>query len=55
MLRLGAVAPEKVAESKASGKPLPSLHSAYFVPLPEPTIRTGVTVMTASAIDLMSK
>lgn len=55
MLRLGAVAPENVAESKASGKPLPSLHSAYFVPLPEPTIRTGVTVMTASAIDLMSK
>jgi amidohydrolase len=55
MLRLGAVAPEKVAESKASGKPLPPLHSAYFVPLPEPTIRTGVIVMTASALDLMSK
>ena len=34
MLRLGAVAPEKVAESKATGKPLPSLHSAYFIPDP---------------------
>ncbi|MGA9565788.1 MAG: amidohydrolase [Candidatus Korobacteraceae bacterium] len=55
MLRLGAVAPEKVAESKASGKPLPSLHSAYFIPQPEPTIRTGVLVMTASVLDLMGK
>jgi amidohydrolase len=55
MLRLGAVAPEKVAESKASGKPLPSLHSAYFIPQPEPTIRTGVLVMTASVLDLMVK
>jgi len=55
MLRLGAVAPEKVAESKATGKPLPSLHSAYFVPLPEPTIRTGVMIMTASVLDLMGR
>ncbi len=55
MLRLGAVAPEKVAESKASGKPLPSLHSAYFIPQPEPTIRTGVIIMTASVLDLMKK
>ncbi len=55
MLRLGAVAPEKVAESKATGKPLPSLHSAYFAPQPEPTIRTGVLVMTASVLDLMGK
>ena len=55
MLRLGAVAPEKVAESKAGEKPLPSLHSAYFIPQPEPTIRTGVIVMTASVLDLMGK
>ena len=54
-MRLGAVSAEKIAESKASGKPLPSLHSAYFAPLPEPTIRTGVTMMTASVLDLMSK
>ena len=55
MLRLGAVAPERVAESKATGKPLPSLHSALFYPQPEPTIRTGVLVMTASVLDLMGK
>jgi hippurate hydrolase len=53
MLRLGAVVPERVAESKSGGRPLPSLHSALFVPDPEPTIRTGVLIMTASAIDLM--
>jgi hippurate hydrolase len=55
MFRLGAVAPEKIAESQRTGKPLPSLHSALFAPLPEPTIRTGVIVMTSSVLDLMSK
>ena len=55
MLRLGAVAPERVAESKSGGKPLPSLHSALFVPAPEPTIRTGVLIMTASVLDLLGK
>jgi amidohydrolase len=55
MLRLGAISPERVAESKATGKPLPSLHSALFFPTPEPTIRTGVTIMTASVLDLMGK
>jgi hippurate hydrolase len=55
MLQLGTIAPEKVAESKATGVPLPSLHSAYFVPQPEPTIRTGILVMTAFVPELMSK
>jgi amidohydrolase len=55
MLDLGAVAPERVAASKSGGKPLPSLHSPLFVPAPEPTIRTGVLVMTASILDLMAK
>lgn len=55
MLRLGAISPERIAESKSTGKPLPSLHSALFYPQPEPTIRTGVIVMTASVLDLMGK
>jgi len=54
-LGVGAVAPEKVAESQRTGAPLPSLHSALFAPLPEPTIRTAVIVMTSSVLDLMSK
>src|SRR5215831_757564 len=55
MFWLGAVAPEKVAASKKSGKPLPSLHSSLFEPLPEPTLRTGVKAMTAAVLELMKK
>ena len=55
LFRLGAVAPEKVAESQRTGVPLPSLHSSKFAPLPEPTIKTGVTAMTAAALDLLGK
>jgi amidohydrolase len=54
-LSVGAVAPEKVAESQRTGKPLPSLHSPLFSPLPEPTLRTAILVMTSSVLDLMSK
>ena len=42
--------PGEGRRKQATGKPLPSLHSAYFVPQPEPTIRTGVIVMTASVV-----
>jgi hippurate hydrolase len=50
---VGAVAPEKIAESKNTGTPLPSLHSSKFAPLPEPTIRTGIISMTAAVMELM--
>jgi hippurate hydrolase len=53
MFRLGASAPEKLAESKQTGVPLPGLHSARFVPVYEPTITTGVRAMTAMAMDLL--
>jgi amidohydrolase len=52
---VGAVAPEKMAESKRTGIPLPSLHSSKFAPVPEPTIRTGIIAMTAAVLDLMKK
>jgi hippurate hydrolase len=52
---LGAVDPAKMAESKRTGEPLPSLHSSLFAPLPEPTIRTGVKAMTCAVLDLMKK
>jgi hippurate hydrolase len=52
---IGAVDPEKMAESNKTGKPLPSLHSSKFAPVPEPTIRTGVVAMTASVLELMKK
>jgi len=55
LFRLGAVAPEKAAESARTGVPLPSLHSSKFAPVPGPTIRTGVTALTAAALDLLPK
>lgn len=55
MFRIGAVDPARVAESQRTGVPLPSLHSSKFAPLPEPTIKTGVTALTAAALDLLAK
>ena len=55
MFRLGAVDPAKVAESERTGVPLPSLHSSKFAPLPSPTIKTGVTGMTAVVLDLLAR
>jgi amidohydrolase len=52
---LGAVDPAKVKQSKEAGTPLPSLHSALFQPLPEPTLRTGIKAMTSAVLDLMKK
>jgi len=55
MFWLGAVDPVKVEASRKSGKPLPSLHSSLFQPLPEPTLRTGIKAMTAAVLELMKK
>lgn len=55
LFRVGAVAPAKVEESQRTGVPLPSLHSSKFAPVPEPTIKTGVTAMTAAALELLTK
>ena len=52
---VGAVDPAKIAEFKAAGKELPSLHSSKFAPVPEPTIRTGIVAMTAAVLELMKK
>lgn len=55
MFWLGAVAPAKVRQSKETGTPLPSLHSALFAPEPEATLRTGVKAMTSAVLELMKK
>src|SRR5437870_5554090 len=55
MFWLGAVDPLKVEASRKSGKPLPSLHSSLFAPLPEPTLRTGIKAMTGVVLELMKK
>ncbi|MDB6116030.1 MAG: yxeP [Lacunisphaera sp.] len=55
MFRVGAVDPAQYARSLRTGEPLPSLHSSKFAPLPEPTIKTGITAATAAVLDLLGK
>jgi hippurate hydrolase len=56
MYRLGSMPAERVAAAKQEGgAKLPSLHSSKYLPDREPTIRTGVLTMTASAMDLLAK
>ena len=52
---IGAVEPSKIAQSKKSGTPLPSLHSSNFAPVPEPTIRLGTVAMASAVLELMKK
>jgi len=53
MYWLGAADADKLKESLKSGVPLPSLHSALFAPVYEPAIKSGVTAMTAMALNLL--
>ena len=53
MYWLGAADPKKLAQSRKTGVPLPGLHSALFAPVYEPAISTGVTAMSAIALDLL--
>lgn len=55
MFRLGTIPPERVAASKDSGAPLPSLHSDHYQPDPVPSIRTGVRAMTTAVVGLLPK
>ncbi len=51
---LGTIDPKRVAESEGeNGKPLPSLHSDRFAPVPKPTIETGVLTMTSAVMNAL--
>ena len=52
---LGAVEPQKFEKAKATGATLPGIHSAEFAPDRERTLRTGVSALTAVALDLLAK
>ena len=53
---LGTVPPDRVAEAaKDEAKPLPSLHSDQYHPIPEPSIKTGVLAMSMAVLNLMNK
>jgi hippurate hydrolase len=53
MFRLGTVKPERMEKARMGGSPLPSLHSAEFLPEAEGAIRTGVTAMSAAVVKLL--
>jgi amidohydrolase len=55
MFWLGAADPAKVKESLEKRTALPTLHSAAFQPLAEPTIKTGVKAMCAAALHLFQE
>jgi hippurate hydrolase len=52
---LGSVAPERVEAATKGGPPLPQTHSAFYYPVPEPTIRTGVLTMSLAVLELTRK
>jgi hippurate hydrolase len=54
-LWVGAAEPKALAKAIAEGRQLPGLHNSGFAPDREPTIRTGVTVLTVSALELLGK
>jgi hippurate hydrolase len=47
---IGADDPKMLADYQAQGKPVPVNHSPYFAPVPEPTIRSGVIVLTLAVM-----
>ena len=52
---LGSLNPEKAAEYKSAGETPPPLHSPMLAPDPEPTLRTGVRLMSGAVLELMKK
>jgi hippurate hydrolase len=51
MFFIGGVSSENLKNRDTN--PLPSLHSPFWAPLPEPTIKTGITAMCAAVLELM--
>jgi amidohydrolase len=56
MFWLGTIDPKRVAEAEQEGaRPLPSLHSDLFAPVPEPTLKTGVLAMSMAVLNVLGK
>jgi amidohydrolase len=50
---LGTVASDRFEEHQRNGTTPPALHSSRFLPALEPTLKTGVTAMTAAVLDVL--
>ncbi len=53
MYSLGSVDPARILEAESGGDPLPSVHSPFYAPVPEPTLRTAIATMTAAVTELL--
>lgn len=51
---LGGADPQKFAEAKANGKPLPSNHSPFFAPDVDPALHTGIEAEVAVLRNLLN-
>lgn len=52
---LGTMSPERIAEAEKGARPLPSLHSDSYHPVPEPSIKTGVVAMSTAVLNLLGR
>jgi amidohydrolase len=53
MVWVGAATPAALAEARAAGRPMPSLHSALFAPDRGPAVRTGAAALTLGVLELL--
>ncbi|MBS0297710.1 MAG: amidohydrolase [Proteobacteria bacterium] len=51
---IGVYDPARVDAAAAGGPALPSNHSPFYAPVPEPTIRTGVEAMSLAVMNAMT-
>jgi len=54
-LWIGAAEPGAWSKAKATGAAVPNYHTAFYAPDREPTLRTGVSVLTLAALELLKK
>ncbi|MBK9374322.1 MAG: amidohydrolase [Holophagales bacterium] len=54
-LRVGAIAPGELAAAAKEGRFVPGPHNSRFAPDREPTIRTGISALTLSVLELLGK
>lgn len=55
MFRLGTVDPQQLRAVGGDRRKLPSVHSPFYYPVLEPSLRNGVKAMSAAVMNLMSK
>jgi hippurate hydrolase len=54
LLHIGAVDPEKLAESRRTGVPVPAPHSPQWAPVRETTLKAAVQAETIELLDLLN-